>query len=166
MGRYENEQNAGLIQIQGGAYATRKKVKEESDERMRGLRRAPPTKCRPMMGESGRLVLVKVTPQRKQPPPVKHVAAEWTFPSAHLWVPTKDAASMARLRLPLIPVGPEDDLHGSRCNVQSIWTWCLLSPHGRWNRTNQRSPFGVLDGPKGCGKFDENLQTGAGTASE
>ena len=65
---------------QGGCHLQARKANKETDELMIGTRKAPPTKFLPMMGEKGRHVPVKVPPQRKSPPPVKHVLAVWKLP--------------------------------------------------------------------------------------
>ena len=50
MGRYEGEKNAGLIQTWEGASCVQdRRRKQNPDELMKGIRKAPPTHCPPMM---------------------------------------------------------------------------------------------------------------------
>ena len=70
----------------------RKKVKEKTEELMKGTRKAPPA-----------------VPPRKKPPPGKQVPAAWTSPPERMRIRSEDAASEVAAWTPR---------HTSRCGYQ------------------------------------------------
>ena len=64
----------------------RMKVKEETEELMKDVRKAPPAQCAPVMGERGS----QRASTEEQPSPVKHVPAVWPSPS---WSRGRQASS-------------------------------------------------------------------------
>ena len=76
------------------------KIQEVEEEMPKGIRKAPPGKFSPTIRKGDVSMQVKVPPQRKQPPFVKHAPA--TLPTRML-IRNEDAASMIRLRTPQSP---------------------------------------------------------------
>ena len=106
------EQDARLSQRQrGGNAAAEKKARDEAEEVMKGIRKAPPTKYPPAVRVGDEQVLVKA-PLRALP--VKHAPGVWESassgprawretPPARMFIRKEDAATMVILT---VPAGP------------------------------------------------------------
>ena len=103
----------------------RKKVREEAEELPKGIRKAPPTKLPLAMRVGEVQVPVKVPPQRKQPPLVKHAAGVWdaasgsdswrAAPLSQMLFKNEDASSMTRLRILPLPSSQRECSSSGRC---------------------------------------------------
>ena len=103
MGRYESDKNAGFIQKQKRVLTPpRQKVTDVSDDVMKRTRKTPPAKCQPTW-ETGRQVPVKVPPQRKQLPPVKHLLSVWKSPPERVRIRAEDTGEHGNCMRPRLP---------------------------------------------------------------